>query len=262
MDIAGITWKKIQKPNQIAVVSATLPVLYILFTITNAYNSIGKFVIAGLIVLVGELFLWQKLTRKVADFTKKLSIILPLLMIFVASVGFGASFSLAKEKQALERDPGHVASCSISPIVSCTASVTASQGSALGVSNPSLGMVAYGILLIGGASLLLGLKFVDKWWIAVWSASLFGLSYNAWLIYQSLYVIGALCLYCSTIWAVTIALFTYISIFIVLDKKLINISDKFKKILVANHNVPMFILYGVVILLVYFRWSDYWNSLL
>lgn len=251
------TKKPITKFEKIAL---SLPIVHILVVVLFAYDSIGQFVILSLLLLLAEAVLWQKITKKSKDFTKKLSLIIPTLMMFVAAVGIGASYSLAKEKQALLNDPNHVASCSINPIVSCTASITTEQGSALGVSNPQLGIASYGALLILGLLLVFGLKLSKVWWKIVWAGGLFGLVFCAWLISQSLYVIGTLCLYCTTIWAVTIALFVYLSVFVLL-KDYFKSSKLVKNWLVKNHALLLIIGYGIVTLLVYFRWSEYWNSL-
>ncbi|MFZ1684063.1 MAG: vitamin K epoxide reductase family protein [Candidatus Zixiibacteriota bacterium] len=241
-------------------VALSLPILHLLIVVFFAYDSIVQFVLLSLALLAGEAYLWQKMTVKSKDFAKKLAIIIPTLMMFVASVGIGASYSLAKEKQALQRDPNFVASCTLNPIVSCNASVTGKQGSALGVSNPQLGIASYGALLLLGLLLVFGLKLSTVWWRIVWAGALFGLVYCAWLISQSLYVIGTLCLYCSTIWAVTIGLFFYLTAYELLNNYIPS-SKSVKLWIVNNHTLPLLVTYGLVILLVYFRWSDYWNSL-
>ncbi len=251
------TKRPITKLEKIAL---SLPVVHILIVVLFAYDSIARFVLLSLVLLVAEAVLWQKMTKKTKDFTKKLTLIIPTLMMLVAAVGIGASYSLAKEKQALLNDPSHVASCSINPIVSCTASITTKQGSALGVSNPQLGIASYGALLLLGLLLIFGLKLSNVWWRLVWAGGLFGLVFCAWLISQSLYVIGTLCLYCSTIWAVTIALFVYLTTYMLL-KDCFSSSKSLKQWLINNHTLPLVIGYGIVILLVYFRWSEYWNSL-
>ena len=40
----------------------------------------------------------------------------------------------------------------------------------------------------------------------------FGVVFVHWLIFQSLYVIGALCPYCMVVWAVTIPIFWYVTL--------------------------------------------------
>ena len=252
----------VKKPiTKLEKIALSLPIVHILIVVLFAYDSIGQFVLLSFALLIAEAVLWHKMTTKTKDFTKKLAIIIPTLMMFVASVGMGAAYSLGKEKQALASDPSHVASCSLNPIISCTASITTKQGSALGVSNPQLGIASYGALLLLGLLLIFGLKLSDIWWRLVWAGGLFGLVFCAWLISQSLYVIGTLCLYCTTIWAVTIALFVYLSTFVLL-KDYFPSSKKVKQWLIKNHTLPMIIGYGIIIVLVYFRWSEYWNSLL
>jgi uncharacterized membrane protein len=252
----------VKKPiSMLEKVALTLPVLHVLIVVAFAYDSIGQFVSLSVALLIAEAVLWMKMTKKSKEFIKKLTLIIPTLMMFVAAVGMGASYSLAKEKQALAADPNYVASCSINPIVSCNASVTTKQGSALGVSNPQLGIASYGALMVLGLLLVLGLKLSKRWWQLVWLGGVFGLAFCVWLITQSLYVIGTLCLYCTTIWAVTIAFCAYITTFMLLNGYLPTNSN-IKHWLTKNHAVPVIFAYSTIILLVYFRWSDYWNSLI
>ncbi|MCA9323580.1 hypothetical protein KC992_00585 [Candidatus Saccharibacteria bacterium] len=260
MKLWGLELTKIRKLKAEEALGASLPIMYLVYVLFWGYDSIQQFVGLGLIVLVWEVVLWHRLTKGKKEFAKKLTTILPLLTIFVASVGMGAAYSLAKEKQALDADPTHIASCSINPIVSCAASVTTEQGSALGVSNPSLGIVAYGLLLLLGIGLLIGLKMSKQWWWLVFAGGIFGIGFCVYLFTQSLYVIGTLCLYCSTIWAVTSAFFVYATTHIFLQDYIPS-SKKIKSWLEKNHMLPLLIIYVLIILLIYFRWSEYWNSI-
>ncbi len=260
MELAGISFKSVRKLNKLEVAAAALPLLHLLGTLFFTYDSIGQFVLTGVIIVAWEFYLWQRLTEKTKTLTKKLAVIIPLLMIVVGSIGMGAAYSLEREKQALAADPDHIASCSISPIVSCTGSITSSAGSALGVSNLILGMVMYGALLLLGLSLMFGLKLSKQWWRLVWLGGLFGLGFCIFLIVQSLYVLGTLCLYCTTIWTVTLAFFVYMTNYALLNDYLPT-REGINAWIEKNHTVPLLVAYGTIILLVYFRWSDYWNSL-
>lgn len=79
-----------------------------------------------------------------------------------------------------------------------------------------------------------------------------------WLIYQSLYVIGALCPYCMAVWAVTIPIFWYTS-----TRNLRSLS-KGQKWINLLHEYRGAILTGwflLIIVLIANRFWDYWSTL-
>jgi hypothetical protein len=53
---------------------------------------------------------------------------------------------------------------------------------------------------------------LPQWfWAGLAAGTLLGVVFIHWLIYQSLYVIGALCPYCMVVWAVTVPLLVVVS---------------------------------------------------
>ncbi len=238
-----------------------LPVLLVVFTVFFAYDTIQYFAAAAAILAITMTLLNLATVRSAIPIAKKMGQLFPFFLLFVGAVGLGASYSLAQEQQALERDPNHVSSCSINPIIACGSVITSDQGHALGVSNPKLGLVAYGGLMLLGYELLLGLVLSKNMWRAVWFGSLFAIVYSLWLVTQSLYTIGSLCLYCATIWAVTLPFFFYTTNYLIFNK-IFSVPKNIRLWFEKNHMVPLLVVYSVLFLLIYFRWSDYWNSLL
>lgn len=256
-----LTFKKTEPLSKKHIIAALTPVVFVLFVVLFAYDSIQQFALSGLITFGVMTYLNYGVLSKKESFSTKIISILPFIFLFVGAVGLGAAYSLAQEERALALDPNHVASCSINPIISCSSVMQSTQGSALGVSNTQLGLIAYGALMLLGFELLLGLQLTKNMWRLVWLGSMFALGYSLWLISQSLYVIGSLCLYCSTIWLVTIPLFFYVTNLLIF-KGYIPMKDEIKNWLEKNHMMPTLVVYSVIIILIYFRWSDYWNSLL
>ncbi len=73
--------------------------------------------------------------------------------------------------------------------------------------NPLLGIASFAVVTTLGVVLLTG-AVLPRWvWLGLQAGVTFGVVFVHWLIYQSLYVIGALCPYCMVVWAVTIPLF-------------------------------------------------------
>ena len=54
---------------------------------------------------------------------------------------------------------------------------------------------------------------LPRWfWVGLQVGVTLGVVFVHWLIYQSLYRIGALCPYCMVVWAVTIPIFLFVSL--------------------------------------------------
>lgn len=138
--------------------------------------------------------------------------LVPWLLVVGGAVGLVAAFTLTLEKIALLRDPSYVPTCSINPILSCGSVMTKPQAEAFGFPNPLLGVVGFAVVVTVGMALLGGARLPRWFWLGLQAGVTFGAVFVHWLIYQSLYVIGALCPYCMAVWAVTIPIFWYVTL--------------------------------------------------
>lgn len=129
------------------------------------------------------------------------------LLAFTGLLGVAAAFVLLVEKIALLRDPAYVPSCSINPVLSCGSIMTTSQAEVLGFPNPILGLVGFTVVTTVGLALLAGAHLARWFWIGLQAGTTLGVLFVHWLIFQSLYRIGALCPYCMLVWVVTITIF-------------------------------------------------------
>lgn len=136
---------------------------------------------------------------------------LPGLMVGLGALGLAASTALMVEKVRLLQDPSYVPNCSLSPVLSCGSVMNSNQADLLGFPNPVLGLVGFTALLCTGLALLAGARLARWYWLGVQVGVLAGLGLVGWLVFQSLYRIGALCPYCMVVWAVTIALATAVT---------------------------------------------------
>jgi uncharacterized membrane protein len=125
------------------------------------------------------------------------------------AVGLVAAFTLLVEKIALLEDPSYVPSCSINPILSCGSVMRTDQAEAFGFPNPILGVAGFAIVVTVGMVVLSGVALARWFWLGLQAGTTLGVVFVHWLIFQSLYRIGALCPYCMVVWAVTIPLFWY-----------------------------------------------------
>ncbi|OBF22995.1 hypothetical protein A5725_10995 [Mycobacterium kubicae] len=127
--------------------------------------------------------------------------------VLVAGIaGLVASATLTVEKIELLLNSSYVPSCNINPIVSCGSVMVTPQASVLGFPNPLLGIAAFTVVVVTGLLAVTKVPLPQWYWIGLTVGTLIGAAFVHWLIFQSLYRIGALCPYCMVVWAVTIPL--------------------------------------------------------
>lgn len=120
--------------------------------------------------------------------------------------------TLLVEKTALLANPDYIPTCNVDPVLSCGSVVTTPQAGVLGIPNPIIGIAVFAMVAAIGAGLLTGARYAPWFWAATQVGVTFAVVFIHWLIYQSLYVIGALCPYCMIVWAVTIPIFWYVTV--------------------------------------------------
>ncbi|RPE31900.1 vitamin K epoxide reductase family protein [Kitasatospora cineracea] len=131
------------------------------------------------------------------------------LLLIAGALGLAASITLTLEKIRLLENPRYVPSCNINPILSCGSVMRTSQASAFGFPNPLIGVAAFAVVVTVGVVLLTGARLPRWFWLGLQAGTLLGLGFVSWLIDQTLYRIGAVCPYCTVVWASVIALFWY-----------------------------------------------------
>lgn len=138
---------------------------------------------------------------------------LALLLVCGGAVGLLAAATLLIEKIALLKDPEYVPTCSIDPILSCGSVMTTPQAEVFGFPNPIVGIVGFAAVVTTGVVLLARAQLPRWYWIGLQAGVTFGVVFVHWLMFQSLYRIGALCPYCMVVWVVTIPIFLYTTLF-------------------------------------------------
>jgi uncharacterized membrane protein len=132
-------------------------------------------------------------------------------VLIAGVIGLAASMMLTVEKIALLRNPSYVPSCNINPIVSCGSVMVTPQASVLGFPNPLLGLVAFTVVIVTGVLAVAKVDLPQWYWIGLTIGTLIGVAFVHWLIFQSLYRIGALCPYCMVVWVVTVSLLVVVA---------------------------------------------------
>ncbi|AAS05552.1 vitamin K epoxide reductase family protein [Mycobacterium avium subsp. paratuberculosis] len=182
--------------------------------------------------------------------------------VLVAGViGLVASVTLTLEKIDILLDPAYVPSCNINPILSCGSVMITPQASLLGFPNPLLGLVAFTVVVVTGLLAVTKVVLPQWYWIGLAAGLVVGAVFVHWLIFQSLYRIGALCPYCMVVWVVTIALLVVVA------------SIAYRPALGDRRSGPGWLLFQwrwsivalwftAVFLLIMVRFWDYWSTLL
>ncbi|MCX3059437.1 vitamin K epoxide reductase family protein [Streptomyces beihaiensis] len=181
------------------------------------------------------------------------------MLVLTGAAGVLASWVITLDKFKLMQDPNFTPGCSLNPVISCGNIMKSAQASVFGFPNPMLGLVAYGVVICVGASLLTGARFPRWYWLVFQAGSLFGVGFVSWLQFESLYRIGALCLWCCLAWVATIVLFWRLAAF--------NIRNGFlpapswtRTFFTDFPWVPPVLHIAGISLLILTRWWDFWTS--
>ncbi|SCK43920.1 vitamin K epoxide reductase family protein [Streptomyces sp. WMMB 322] len=181
------------------------------------------------------------------------------MLLVTGAAGLLSAWVITLDKIKLAENPDFTPACSLNPVISCGNIMKSEQAEAFGVPNPMIGLVAYGIVIGVGMSLLAGARFPRWYWLTFNAGTLFGVGFCTWLMYQSLYDIGALCLWCCLAWVATIVMFWYVTAhnvrhgFLPAPAPARGFLDEFPWVLPVLH-------IGVIGLLVLMRWWEFWTG--
>lgn len=135
------------------------------------------------------------------------------LFVVGGALGLYAAAEITIDKFRILAEPGFVPSCSINPVLSCGSIMQSAQASAFGFPNPILGLIGFSAVIVVGMSIFAGAKFKTWYWRLFNLGPLFGVIFVHWLFFQSVWRIGALCLWCMLVWAVTIPIFMFTTLY-------------------------------------------------
>jgi uncharacterized membrane protein len=138
---------------------------------------------------------------------------LPYILIIGGAIGFVASFILSLDKLTLLQNPSYKPLCSINPLFSCVTVADTHQAAVFGPPNMFIGIGAFAVVVTIGIVMLAGARMQAWFWRLFNLGLLSGMLFVVWLMLQSVYVIGALCLYCMVVWVVMALLFWYTTLY-------------------------------------------------
>jgi uncharacterized membrane protein len=181
------------------------------------------------------------------------------LLVITGAAGLLASWVITLDKFKLLEDPNFQPGCSLNPIVSCGNIMKSEQAEAFGFPNPMLGLVTYGMVIAIGMGLVAGARYRRWFWLGLNAGTLFGVGFCTWLQYQSLYVIGSLCLWCSLAWIATIVMFCYVTKKNI-EHRFIPAPEGLRRALMEFHWVPPVLWIGIIGMLILTRWWNFWTG--
>ncbi|MCA9342685.1 vitamin K epoxide reductase family protein [Candidatus Saccharibacteria bacterium] len=195
---------------------------------------------------------------------KKLKRNLPWLLIITSVIGLLASFILTMDKIELLKNPDYNPSCNLNPVLSCGSIIGTDQAAAFGFPNPVIGLVSFSVIITIGVGILAGAKYKKWFWKGLNIGALLGFIFIHWLVYQSLYTIGALCIYCMIVWTMTWIILWYVTLYN-LDEGNIKAPKSWDKLVffAKKHHLDILLTWFVIIIaLIIENFWYYWETLL
>lgn len=171
--------------------------------------------------------------------------------------------ALSIEKVQLLRNPDFQPICNLNPVFSCSSVITSPQAEAFGFPNPFIGLFGFAFVATVGLALLAGARFKRWFWVIVQLGLLFAVSFVHWLIFEAVYDIGALCLYCMVVWTVTIPMFWYTLLYNLREKN-IRTPKSLKGITAfaqKHHGDILLAWFLIITALILKRFWYYWSTL-
>jgi uncharacterized membrane protein len=179
-------------------------------------------------------------------------------ILIAGVVGLAAAITLTVEKIEILINPAYVPSCSINPVLSCGSVMVTPQASAFGFPNPLIGIVAFTVVVVTGVLALAKVRLPRWYWDGLAAGTLLGVVFIHWLIFQSLYRIGALCPYCMAVWAVTIPLFVVVAAIALQPLQ----SNVVARVVYTLRWSLVALWFTALILMILVRFWNYWSTLI
>jgi uncharacterized membrane protein len=190
--------------------------------------------------------------------------ILPWLLLIGGGIAMIASILLSIEVFDRLKNPNFVPVCNLNPILSCTNVANSSQAHLFGFPNYFIGIAGYAAIAAIGAAWLAGAKFARWFWRLIEAGLLFAIGFITWLQFETLYRIGALCLFCMIVWACTIPLFWYTTLYN-LQTGNIKTPTRLRRpmaFLRYHHGDLLLLWFLIIVALILKRFWYYWSGLI
>lgn len=129
-------------------------------------------------------------------------------MLISSCLSLIASFVLSVEAVTLAANPNADLSCDINSVISCGTVGSSWQSHLFGFPNAFLGLIAEPVVITVAVASLGGVRFPRWFMFAAQVVYTLGLIFAYWLLYQSMFHIGALCPWCLLVTVSTTLVFS------------------------------------------------------
>lgn len=189
--------------------------------------------------------------------------ILPWLLLIGGGIAVAASIMLSVEVFDRLKDPHYVPVCNLNPILSCTSVADSVQAHTFGFPNYFIGTAGYAVVATVGVALLAGARFKKWFWQLLELGLLFAVGFLSYLQFETLYSIGALCIFCMIVWAATIPVFWYATLYNLRHGHLPSVKRlRPLGLFVQRHHGDILLLWFLIIIaLILQRFWYYWSTL-
>ncbi len=190
---------------------------------------------------------------------------LPIYLVIGGVVGLLASFSLSLEKLASLADPTRTALCDINPVLSCGSVMDSAQASLFGIPHSFIGIGLFSALITVGVLLLTGSKLAQWIWATLIGVSVLGFLAVQYLVYQSIFVLQALCPWCMVVWLIVVPIFFGVTAYVMRHKLLALENSAIRKSLsfINNHGGLLLTIWFIIVAyLIIVQFWFYWSTLL
>jgi uncharacterized membrane protein len=188
---------------------------------------------------------------------------IPWILLVGGVIGTLASLLLTIEVFNKIKNPSYEVPCNLNPVLSCTSVADSAQAHAFGFPNYFIGIAGYAVLATVGGALLAGAQFKRWFWLFLEAALIFAMLFITWLQFQTLYRIGALCIFCMVVWAVTGPMFWYLTLYNLREGhvKTPNTLAGPVKFAQRHHGDILLVWFLLIMLLILKRFWYYWSTL-
>ncbi len=204
-----------------------------------------------------------KAKNSVKDTGKTLKDVLPWILILGGSIATLSSILLANEVFQRLKDPHFVPVCNLNPVLSCTSVADSAQAHVFGFPNYFLGIAGFAAILTVGLAMLAGAVFKRWFWLVIEAGLVFATIFVTWLQYQTIYRIGALCIFCMIVWVCTIPIFWYTTLYNLREGN-IHTPRRLKRVVgfvQTYHGEILLVWFLLIIILILKRFWYYWSTL-
>lgn len=189
---------------------------------------------------------------------------LSIILIGGGLVGLLSSFMLTLDKISVSENSTFIPDCTLNPVLSCVSVMQSSQSEILGFPNQLVGIIAFTVLISIGVLMWFTKGFNARLWQMLSAGTLLGLLLIHWLIFQSLFVIGALCLWCMLTWTIFAPIAWYSLLYSLKNKHIIPPKRYIKasKYIQEKHFQILASWYVLIIAGITLKFWYYWETLL